>query len=458
MHLATLNPIIRAVTSRPWAIIPDRADDIAAVISWHSMGERRTPEEIAAIKGPRLLPNGTLMHLPLDAALAADGGERLRRLHQRRDPDGIEAGRDGGEPYGRGATVGVINVFGIIAQHAAQVENISGPGGTSTERVGTALRMAMADPAISAVVLQVDSPGGNVFGVQELSDLIHSYRGQKPIIAHANSLMASAAYWIGSAADEVVVTPSGEVGSVGVVMLHQDVSQAAEKAGVRFSYVYAGRYKVEGNPYEPLGEEARAAFQDSVDGYYAAFVKGLARNRGKTTKDVLEGFGQGRVLSASDALRAGMVDRIETFDATLRRVAQGRRGGGGRRAELSDDGAFVGADFGRGDFSAFMTLLRRAAPQAFAEAPTPQAGSAAAPSPPPAPPAPPEPGASTDHPQGDAEADGETGQDAGTQDTGGEQPIAPEAPEIDPGDDAAAREREAYRRRRHAHLKRRFTE
>ncbi len=134
-------------------------------------------------------------------------------------------------------------------------------GGTSVQGVARQFRAAMADPDIGRVILDVDSPGGQVGGVEELAREIYQARGQKPVTAIANGLAASAAYWIATAADEFVVTPSGQVGSIGVFGMHQDVSAALEKDGVKVTMVSAGKYKTEGNPFEPLTDEARAAMQ-----------------------------------------------------------------------------------------------------------------------------------------------------------------------------------------------------
>jgi ClpP class serine protease len=139
-------------------------------------------------------------------------------------------------------------------------------------------------------------------------------------VAVANHLMASAAYWIGSAAEEVVVTPSGDVGSVGVFAMHEDWSGALEKEGINISLISAGKYKVEGNPYQPLGEEARAAIQASVDEVYDVFTNAVARNRGVNPAAVRTGFGEGRVVGAQEALKLGMVDRIDTLEGTINRL------------------------------------------------------------------------------------------------------------------------------------------
>ena len=141
-------------------------------------------------------------------------------------------------------------------------------------------------------------------------------------------MAASAAYWIASAASELVVIPSGQVGSVGVYALHLDRSALNEKMGVLPTYISAGKFKVEGNPDEPLSDDARAAFQQTVDEFYGMFVSRVAKSRGVKKSQVVNGFGEGRVVTASRALEEGMVDRIDTLDQVLDKLQKPARGNG----------------------------------------------------------------------------------------------------------------------------------
>jgi signal peptide peptidase SppA len=227
--------------------------------------------------------------------------------------------------------VAVIPVYGVISQRMNLFQEIS--GGTSAELIARDIRAAANDPEVSAILLDVDSPGGSVYGIAELGDVIYQARQQKPVVAIANSLMASAAYWIGSQASEVVVTPGGEAGSIGVITAHEDYSPLIEDRKLpAVELIYAGQYKAEGNPYQPLDDEARAAIQARVDEYYAMFVDAVARGRGVPAQAVREGFGQGRVLGAQGAVDAGLVDRIATFDDVLGELVQS---GGGAEAGMN---------------------------------------------------------------------------------------------------------------------------
>src|SRR5574340_810787 len=180
-------------------------------------------------------------------------------------------------------------------------------GGATVEQFTRDFRQAMADPAVGAVLLDIDSPGGEVSGIDELSAEIFNARGSKPIVAIANSMAASAAYWIATAADEVVTIPTGEVGSIGVFAAHFDYSAMMANDGVKATLISAGKFKTEGNRYEPLSEEAQKAMQARVDSYYQMFVNAVARNRGVSAEDVMNGFGEGRVLGAAAAKKAKMV-------------------------------------------------------------------------------------------------------------------------------------------------------
>lgn len=212
--------------------------------------------------------------------------------------------------------VAVLPLFGVVAQRMNIMQEIS-EGGTSTEVFGAAFDRAMADPSVDAIVMTIDSPGGSVFGVEELADKIYKARGTKKIYAVASSLAASAAYWIGTAADQLYVTPSGQVGSIGVLCMHTDYSKFNEKVGIEPTYVFAGKYKIEGHGEAPLDPEARAAFQASVDSYYDSFTDAVARHRGAKQRDVKNGYGEGRVVRAKAAVEAGMADGVKTYEQLI---------------------------------------------------------------------------------------------------------------------------------------------
>lgn len=218
----------------------------------------------------------------------------------------------GERPDGRTAKVNggtaVLTMRGPISRRPTPLSFLC--GGASVEELSVALRAAVADPAVARIVLDIDSPGGTVDGVPELAREIFDARSKKPITAFVDSMAASAAYWLASQASELVVTPSGQVGSIGVFSLHVDYSKALEAEGIKPTFIHAGKFKVEANPYEPLGDEAKGAIQSRIDAYYGMFVHDVARGRGLSVETVRAEFGEGRMVLAKDAVKRGMADAI----------------------------------------------------------------------------------------------------------------------------------------------------
>lgn len=222
--------------------------------------------------------------------------------------------RPGG--YAVAGRVAVVQIFGTIAQRLSAVEEAS--GGVSTEKIGNAIDAAVADPGVRKILLQIDSPGGSVYGVQELAAKIREANATKKVVAVADPVAASAAYWLAAQASECYVTPSGMAGSIGVIMEHCDESQANETEGVKTTLITAGEFKGEGHPASPLTDDARANLQSIVDSYYGAFVKDVAKGRGVSEAKVKSDFGRGRMMPADAAKTAGLVDGVKTVDAVLR--------------------------------------------------------------------------------------------------------------------------------------------
>lgn len=229
-------------------------------------------------------------------------------------------------------SVAVLPIVGVLSQRMDLMAAMS--GGTSTERLGREFDALVSDGSVDAIVLDIDSPGGNYYGTPELASKIMAARGSKPIVAVANSMAASAAYWIGTAADELVVTPSGDVGSVGVVAVHGDESGANEQMGVSYDYVTYGRHKAEANPDGPLSTEAREHIQQQVDVAGKTFDAAVAAQRGTTAKVVHDTFGQGRTFDAKTAIGKGMADRIGTLEGEIDRLANAQRVRRGRKAAV----------------------------------------------------------------------------------------------------------------------------
>ena len=279
--------ILRHAAAEPWAILP------------------------TALQA--LLANAGVLHVEHDDAIAVEALSR----------PGPKSGR-----------VARIPIVGAIARRDSLWSLLF--GGASIERITKALHDVAADDSISTVLLDIDSPGGTVSGLPELAGEVRSLKQSKHVVALANSLTASAAYWIASQADEIVATPEALVGSVGVFAVHEDWSKFYEQNGVKLTYVAAGKYKTEGNFDEPLTDEARAHMQSIVNDAYDLFVSDVAKGRGLAPSRVRAEYGEGRVLTANDAKAAGMIDRIAGASETIQRLA-GRRAEGGESGVVSSE-------------------------------------------------------------------------------------------------------------------------
>jgi len=266
--------IMKAVQSMPWAIMQEKLDAIMELLELRAEGGILTREEVEARIG---------------------------------EPKKVTAQKQG--------VVAVIPIYGVISQRMNMFSEIS--GGTSTEQIAKQFDSALNDSSVAAILFDVDSPGGSVYGVSELAAKIYGARGRKPIKAIANPLMASAAYFIASAADEVIAASSGDVGSIGVFAVHTDVSGMDAMHGVKRTLIKAGKYKAEGNYFTPLSEDARAHMQEMVNDSYDDFVEAVARHRGATPAAVRAGYGQGRVLTAKRAIAENLIDRVATLDQVL---------------------------------------------------------------------------------------------------------------------------------------------
>jgi ClpP class serine protease len=153
-----------------------------------------------------------------------------------------------------GGMVAVIPLCGVLTPRGSFLSMLFGGAPAGLLGFREAFREAVSNPDVGAIVLDVDSPGGLHTMTPETGAEVFAARGSKPIVAVANALAASGAYWIASQADEIVVTPSGDVGSIGSYILHEDWSGFNERMGIDPTYIYAGRYKVDGNMDEPLSE------------------------------------------------------------------------------------------------------------------------------------------------------------------------------------------------------------
>ena len=282
--------IVRAMCDSSWAIMPSKLQSIVEFIQMKVEGVDLSPEMIEKITENKSIVKAEI----LDASPV-----------------------NGSAPSMGGSKVAVLPIHGTIAHRMNMMNSIS--GGVSTEAVGRQFESLVEAPNVGTIILDIDSPGGAVSGVEELSSQIFAARDKVHIVASANSLAASAAYWLGSQAHEFVVTPSGEVGSIGVIAVHESVFRAKEEEGRDITVIKAGKFKADTSPLEPLSDEAQAFIQERLDERYDVFVSAVSQGRNVSKQTVINKFGEGRTVGAKSALSKGMVDGIETLDETIAR-------------------------------------------------------------------------------------------------------------------------------------------
>ena len=335
--MADVPRVLKAVTSSVWLIEPEKLALIADLFAMRLAGERLSREEISE--------------------LISEG----------------KSGSPANVLVTNGNGVAVQKVYGTLIPRAGMMSEFS--GGTSVEALSREFDTLMADQSVHTIVLDIDSPGGNVAGIREFGDKIRAARDTKNIVAVANSDACSAAYWLGSQAGAFYATPSARVGSVGAYMMHVDESEKMKQEGVKVTYVSAGENKLDGNPYAPLSDGARERMQERINDTYGQFVEAVAAGRSTSVENVLENYGKGAVLTAKAAEAAGMVDGISTLagviaSATGHQVATLTRNPAPVQASAEEDNMDVLTELGLGtdveEAKTKLAVLRAAADQSEA--------------------------------------------------------------------------------------------
>lgn len=272
------------ILSSPWAIVPDKLLEIRSIYASHLHGEKI---DIAAVE--------------------ARIGKPLSNESQ---------------GYQVNSGVAVIPIAGVMGKKMNLFSQIS--GGASTQLIERDIRAAIADPAVNSILLHIDSPGGTVDGTQTLANLVSEASEIKPVVSFADGVMASAAYWVGSAASEIVSSSdTTQIGSIGVVLSHTDISKAEEKEGVKVTEISAGKYKRITSQHSALTKEGEAALQDQVDQLYTIFVDAVAENRDASVETVLEDMADGRVFLSKQAKKRGLIDHVATLETTILNMSTG---------------------------------------------------------------------------------------------------------------------------------------
>lgn len=241
--------------------------------------------------------------------------------------------------------VAIVPIRGELVNRGAWLGASSGL--VSYEGLRHSLRNAAADPAARAIVLDIDSPGGQVTGMADTADLVRTIAETKPVVAVANGLAASAAYGIASAASRIVVGRDAHVGSVGVVYMHADRSRQLDKAGIKVTLIHAGARKVDGNPFQPLPEDVRGDIQTRIDEAYGSFVA-LVREGRPQLSDAAIRQTEARLYMGHDAVARGLADDVSTFDSAVAEAEAGRATPRSRRASRAPQQTEIPMNTGSG--------------------------------------------------------------------------------------------------------------
>jgi len=226
-------------------------------------------------------------------------------------------------PYTLQDGVAILSVEGVMAKRMNLFSQIS--GGVSTQLATRDLLQAAADPAVHSIIMVFDTPGGTVDGTQAFANAIRQVGQTKPVVALADGTMASAGVWAGTAANQVYIADTTtQVGSVGVVAQHVDLSGRDAMAGIKRTEVFAGKYKRIASDTGPLTKAGLQTIQDQVDYTYGLFVQAVATHRGVSVDQVLADMADGRMFIGEQAIAAGLVDGVSTLDALIVQLNQSR--------------------------------------------------------------------------------------------------------------------------------------
>lgn len=247
--------------------------------------------------------------IPLEGMLAPLGPEANRFTGSWTGPDGKS------RTYKTENGVAIVSIIGSLVNRGAWIGAYSGM--TSYEGISKQLGDAAADPKVHSILLDIDSPGGEATGMFSLASKVREIAAVKPVTALVNDMAASAAYGIASQATEIVVSPTSIVGSIGVVLTHLDRSGELATRGVKPTLIYAGRHKVDGNPFGPLSDAVKADLQTEVAKFYDQFVSLVAQGRGDRLTEQDARATEARTYLGQEAVDRGLADRVASLEAVL---------------------------------------------------------------------------------------------------------------------------------------------
>lgn len=211
----------------------------------------------------------------------------------------------------RAGTVAIIPIWGVLVNRFSYCV----PWATGYNYIRDALAQAMGDDTITEIVLDVNSPGGDVSGLPETSAAVTAAAKTKRVTAAIDSLSASAAYYICSGASQIVATTNSMIGSIGTLWLHYSISRLLDQAGVDPTFIHSGAYKVETWPEQQMTDGAKARMQSTVDAFAADFYEAVATNRGKTADEVKSL--EAAVFRADEAMAKGLIDAVLSPEMSL---------------------------------------------------------------------------------------------------------------------------------------------
>lgn len=217
------------------------------------------------------------------------------------------------KPYRVADGVAIVTILGSLVNRGAWVGARSGL--TSYEGIQHQLSSARSDTDVRSVILDLNTPGGEVAGAMETAAAVRALAAEKRVVALVNGQAASAGYAIASGANEIVTTEAGVTGSIGVLHMHADISESLAEEGVKVTLTHAGAHKVDANPFEPLSDSVRADLQAQVNGIYDLFVEAVAMGRGGRLSAAAARATEARLFVGAAAVPAGLADRVGTFDS-----------------------------------------------------------------------------------------------------------------------------------------------
>lgn len=280
--------VLSALTSEPWAILPTALETILEIAARAPVDEATLAEWKSAM-APKALSARDDPPLP---------GARRARM------------RDG---------VALVPLQGPILRYSGMMTDYS--GAASLEGFVSDIRLAADDARVNAIVMEINSPGGEITGITQAARMIRAIAQTKPVVAYADGMMGSAAYLLGAAAREIVVDPMAVLGSLGVVLTATDRSAADQRAGVKRYEIVSSQ--TPGKRPDPSTDVGRAALQALADRQGESFLAEIAQLRGVSVADLLDATGGGGMLTGQDAVARGLADRVAGFEDTIARLASG---------------------------------------------------------------------------------------------------------------------------------------